>query len=172
MEEKQKSMRIAADIVRAAPNPATWMYPPFRSIMSIFMDKVSQVEDFPREVKDENGELIGVEHSPKSCCVITLNTLFEFMGIYYKNRFRDRSAEALTVAHIEAICANTINLHPEIGTTIRAIANGDENPAIYTHEQYKAICDVVYQEAEAITHLSIDTFFDWIVEEEVTNNGE
>ena len=60
MEEKQKSMRVAADIVRAASNPAAWMYPPFRSIMSIFMDKVSQVKGFPREVKDENGELIGL----------------------------------------------------------------------------------------------------------------
>ena len=38
MEEKQKSMRIAADIVRAAPNPAAWMYPHSEAITHLSID--------------------------------------------------------------------------------------------------------------------------------------
>lgn len=153
------SNETMVDKTAHAINPRLIMYPSFRSIMSIFIDKLLKDCTKGESYIDDDNK-IHFSLSGREICGRTIHTRFEYMSLYYRAKYQhsDMSSDALITAYIEAICANVIKFYSEVGNNIYGIIDGSINPDDISLDSYRGIVDLVDAEIERITHIASDYF--------------
>ena len=166
MENVNKANNVSnetmMDKTAHAINPALIMYPSFRSIMSLFIDKL--VKDCTKgESYIDDVNKIHFSFNGREICGRTIHTRFEYMSLYYRAKYQhsDMSSDALITAYIEAICANVIKFYSEVGNIIYGVINGSINPDDISLDSYRDIVDAVDAEIERVTHIASDDFIEF-----------